>query len=313
MTQNQFNTISRKGKHLSLQERTIIQEKHRAGLTNRQIATYLNHAPQTINNEIKRGTTTKKRKNTQNGKDYIHQTTTYFTDTGQAIYERNRLNCGRPFKFNQCAEFIAFADEKMTGFCPWSPEAVILFAKQSRQFPRKEIPSTRTLYNWIDLGLLKTINLELLLKNRRKTKSKRVRKNRTVLGTSIEKWPASVNNRHEFGHWEMDTVVGLRDGQEAFLVKLIERKTRYELIMKADGKTTESVTKSVNKLLKMKVAYFPSIFRTITSDNGTEFANLSQSLNGRTNVYFTHPYFWNEDKAKITTGSSDDSFQKAPT
>lgn len=147
MTQNQFNTISRKGKHLSLQERTIIQEKHREGLTNRQIATYLNRAPQTINNEIKHGTTAQKRKQTQNGKDYVYQTTTYFADAGQAIYERNRLNCGRPFKFNQYADFIAFADEKMTGFRPWSPEAVILFAKLSRRFPKKEMPSTRTLYN----------------------------------------------------------------------------------------------------------------------------------------------------------------------
>ena len=213
MTQNQFNTDLRKGKHLSLQEQTIIQEKYRDGWTNRQIAMYIGRAPQTINNEIKRGTTTQKQKQTQNGKDYFYEKTTYFADTGQAIYDRNRLSCGRPFKFNQCAEFIAFADDKMRGFRPWSSEAVIMFATQSGLFPKEGIPSTRTLYNWIDFGLLKTITLDLLLKTRRKTKPKRLRKNRTSLGMSIEERPSSVTDRQEFGHWEINTVVGSREGK----------------------------------------------------------------------------------------------------
>ena len=290
MTQNQFNTESRKDKHLSLEERVVIQEKHRDGWSNREIAGYLGRAPQTINNEIKRGTTTQRRKQTQNGKVYQYESTAYFADKGQTSYESNRLNCGRPFKFNQCAEFITFSDAKMQGRKPWSPEATIMYARHHNLFPRETIPCARTLYNWIDQGLLKTINLDLLLKTRRKTKTNRLRKNRTHLGSSIEERPKAVNDRQEFGHWEIDTVVGSRAGQEAVLVTLVERKTRYEIILKADGKNSEAVTQALEEFKQSKTDYFGQIIKTVTSDNGVEFANLTSCLQETTSVYFTHPY-----------------------
>lgn len=290
MTQNQFNTDSRKGKHLSLKERVIIQEKHLEGWSNRQIATYLGRAPQTINNEIKRGTTTQRRKQTQKGKTYLYESTTYFADKGQGNYERNRLNCGRRFQFDQCADFIAFADEKMQGQKPWSPEATIMVARAQNLFPRSHIPCPRTLYKWIDLGFLKTINLDLLLKTRRKTKTNRLRKNRTNLGMSIEERSKNINNRTEFGHWEIDTVVGSRDGKEAVLVTLVERKTRYEVILKADGKNSAAVTRALEKFKQSKTAHFGQVIKTVTSDNGAEFANLTTCLKETTNVYFTHPF-----------------------
>lgn len=290
MTQNQFNIKSRKDKHLSHEERIVIQEKHRDGWSNREIAKYLDRAHQTINNEIKRGTTTQQRKQTQNGKVYLYEITAYFADKGQTTYESNRLNSGRPFKFNQCTEFIAFADDKMQGKKPWSPEATIMYARNHNLFPRETIPCSRTLYTWIDRGLLKTINLDLLLKTRRKTKTQRVRKNRTQLGISIEERPKSVENRQEFGHWEIDTVVGSRSGQEAVLITLVERKTRYEIILKADGKNAVAVTRALEDFKQSKTAYFGQIIKTVTSDNGVEFANLTTCLQDTTSVYFTHPY-----------------------
>lgn len=290
MTQNQFNTESRKDKHLSYQERIIIQEKHRESWSNRQIAAYLGRAPQTINNEIKRGSAIHRRKQTQNGKEYLYDTVTYFADKAQNNYEQNRLNCGRLFKFNQCTDFIAFSDSKMQGRKPWSPEATIMYAHQHDLFPKSDIPCTRTLYNWIDLGLLQTIHLDLLLKTRRKTKSKRVRKNLTNLGISIEERPKTINDRQEFGHWEIDTVVGSRTGQEAVLVTLVERKTRYEIILKADGKNAEAVTRALDEFKQSRTSYFSQILKTVTSDSGVEFANLTECLKDTTDVYFTHPY-----------------------
>lgn len=290
MTQNQFNTELRKGKHLSLQERVAIQEKHREGWSNRQIATYLGRAPQTINNELKRGSAPHRRKQTQNGKAYLYETVRYFADKGQDNYEQNRLNSRRPFKLNQCADFIAFADGKMQEQKPWSPEATMMYARRHDLFPKADIPCARTLYNWIDLGLLQTINLDLLLKTRRKTKRKRVRKNRTNLGRSIEDRPKAVDDRQEFGHWEIDTVVGSRAGQEAVLVTLVERKTRYEIILKADGKNAEAVTRALDEFKQSKTGYFSQILKTVTSDNGGEFANLTECLKETTDVYFTHPY-----------------------
>jgi hypothetical protein len=82
---------------------------------------------------------------------------------------------------------------------------------------------------------MKTINLDLLLKTRR------IRKNKTCLGESIEKRPTIVDDREEFGHWEIDTVIGLKKGGDAAIMTLIERKTRFEIIMKVGSKAANSI------------------------------------------------------------------------
>ncbi len=204
-----------------------------------------------------------RRKQTQKGKDYLYDTVTYFADKGQATYEQNRLNCGRPYKLTQCADFIAFADGKMQAQKPWSPEETILHACRHDLFSTADIPCVRT-HNWIDFGLL--------LKTRRKTKRERVRKTPTNLGRSIEELPKSVADRQEFGHWEIDAVVGSRAGQGAVLVTLVERKTRYEIILKADGKNAEAVTQALDDFKQSKTSYFSQILKMVTSDNGGEFA-----------------------------------------
>lgn len=72
---------------------------------------------------------------------------------------------------------------------------------------------------------------------------------------------------------------------------LTERKTRKEIIVRIEDKTSEAVTKAMNRLLKQSGTLFSSVFKTITSDNGSEFAELTVSLEKeKTEVYFTHPY-----------------------
>ena len=58
MTQTHDNTVSRKGKHLSYSERCQIAILKKEGYSNRQVAKVLGRVPQTINNEIDRGTIT---------------------------------------------------------------------------------------------------------------------------------------------------------------------------------------------------------------------------------------------------------------
>ncbi|WP_425492656.1 hypothetical protein [Lysinibacillus agricola] len=93
-------------------------------------------------------------------------------------------------------------------------------------FSPDEMISTKTLYHYIELGLLKTRNSDLLLKVRRNTKKvkKTQRPNKTVLGKSIEERPDSVESREEFGHFEIDSVVGRKDKEDDVLLTLIERK-----------------------------------------------------------------------------------------
>lgn len=276
------NTIqNRKNKHLSPFERGQIDALHKAGLSIREIGRRLGRVHQTIANELKRGTTTQ----LKTGRLPF---TVYFARTGQAVYERNRLNCGAKSKLLTAGEFIDFACEKITDF-GWSPDAVVGFAEKQINWKDKPRVSTKTLYNYIDLDLLRVRNIDLPMKTRRNTKIKRVRKNRRILGVSITERPPEIENRTEFGHWEIDTVEGKKSDDNALLT-LVERKTRNYFAILLDDQDHDSVDYAMTQLRKDFGDLFPQVFKTITSDNGSEFSNLAVGLQGFTNVYFAHPY-----------------------
>ncbi len=75
-----------------------------------------------------------------------------------------------------------------------------------------------------------------------------------------------------------------------------ERKTNYELVFRSKDKTTLSTVRILNRLERLLGASFSKIFRTITCDNGCEFAApdlLEQSIRHRgkrTHIYYCHPY-----------------------
>src|SRR5699024_8451343 len=96
--------------------------------------------------------------------------TKYFPDAGARVYEDNRLNCGAHSTVMEAWEFIEFAEKKIKEE-NWSPDAVVGYAKKNELF--KYVPSTKALYNWIDEGKLKVINLDLPLKLCRSSKKKR--------------------------------------------------------------------------------------------------------------------------------------------
>jgi|SRR5699024_310330 len=109
-----------------------------------------------------------------------------------------------------------------------------------------------------------------------------------MLGVSIEERPESVETRKEFDHWEMDTFLGHKSHDDALLT-LVERKSRHKIIKRLDSQTA-AVTQTLNKIF----ADYPHVqrtFKTITSDNGSEFSELSeQGKEWGIDVYFSHPY-----------------------
>ena len=118
----------------------------------------------------------------------------------------------------------------------WSPDAVVGYAQVNGLFEKHERVCTKSLYRTIDEGLMDLMNMDLLLKLRRNTRKRRVRDHKRVLGTSIDQRPALVNERSDFGHWEVDTVIGLKRKEEPVLLTLVERVTRYTIILKIEGK-----------------------------------------------------------------------------
>jgi IS30 family transposase len=291
MTQTENTTQSREGKHLNRNERDKIEawKQLDTPLSNRQIAKKLGRANQTIHTEIKDGTVRQIKRQVQNGKTYEYESFVYSADAGQAAYEKARQFSRKKPKWMDAPDYMTYADQQMKQE-KHSPDVVIGRAKKLNLFPHEEIPCTTTLYNYIDLCLMETRNIDLHLKTRRNTKTTRTRKNKTMLGELIEKRPDIVDKRERFGDWEIDTVNGLRLGKDEALLTLTERKTRYEVIIKIDGKASDPVNRALTTLKEAAGKDFELLFKTITSDNGVEFSGLTDLLKDITAVYFTHPY-----------------------
>jgi len=183
-------------------------------------------------------------------------------------------------------EFNAFAEKKILEK-KWSPDAVVGHAKRHKKF--EYIPSTKTLYNWIDEGKLSVINMDLAMKLRRSTKSTKSRKHKKVLGKSIEERPESIETREEFGHWEIDRVEGRKSNDDALLT-LVERKTRHKIIRRIPYNTAPAVTAALKETFA-EYSKGQNVFKTITADNDSEFSELSElGKKHQIDVYFCHPY-----------------------
>ncbi|MCX7950451.1 MAG: IS30 family transposase [Clostridiales bacterium] len=279
---NDYNTPVRSFKHLKLYERGEIFALLKEGKSIRYIAKKLGRSPSTISREIKRGTTLQL-------KSDLSSYSAYFPETGQAVYENHRSNCGAKIKLAQAEEFIRFAEEHILKN-NWSVDTVVGYCKIDPYWKDKYIVSTKTLYNYIDKGFLSVRNINLPLKIRLKPKKKRIKENKRILGKSIDLRPEKINSREEFGHWEIDTIIGKKSNDNALLT-LTERKSRYEIIIPLDNKDANSVSNSIKKLIKMFKDDFKKAFKSITSDNGVEFSNLQSILNKYgIEVYYTHPY-----------------------
>jgi len=271
-----------KGKHLTKEERLFIQKFHNMDWSYYDLAVELGCSYNTIRNEMKRG----------DYRDYGLYWLDYNAWRGQQNYEKNRSKCHRPCKLGKCRRFVEWALKKIKGSEKWSIDAAVGHAKLKHLFPADEIPNTKTMYNWVNKGLIELRRHELPEAKKRKPRAKKVEytQKQPYLGKSIEERPEIVNSREEFGHWEIDTVIGQRDGKHEVLLTMTERKTRMEIIKKISAKTKEAVRLGICEVLGEYHQRKFQIFKTITADNGLEFAGLPDEENEAFKIYFAHPY-----------------------
>ena len=284
------NTKTGVRRHLNSKEREIIERLLREGSNKGEIARLLHRDKSTIKREIKRGTVQQKKRNPTVSKKPGHpeyvEYRAYFADFGQRIYEENRSRCGRKNKIVQCSKMVTFVENKILSELKWSPDASIGFANQNGLF--EETFCTKTFYNWIDDGLVKIKNLDLLLKVRHRAKKPR-RERKKTLGKSIDERPEAASTRQEFGHWEGDGIVG--KDHHGHLITLVERKYGVGFLFNAKSKEPEKIVAVFDKLEHQYGKAFRAIFKSVTFDNGMEFSSCAEmEHNGRTNVYYAHPY-----------------------
>ena len=282
MDQSHFNTVEdvrKSGRHLSLEERGMIQALHRQGLSLRRIAAEVGCAHTTVFYELRRGTPMRK-----SSRGRAPQ---YTAKRGHKAYIEHRRNSRKHCKIdsNNCEPFIQWMAEKLKKN-RWSLDACVGYAKLHHLFQPEQIPCTKTLYNMLWVGKLPLSLFDVPRTLGRKRHRKWVRKNKRMKGRSIEERPAIVDEGSEIGHWEVDTVVGQREGREAVTFTAVEKVTRHYIAIRIAG--VEAAMAQLQE--QYRTECFSQVFKTMTADNGPEFETFSKFESLGTKIYFTHPY-----------------------
>ena len=140
----------------------------------------------------------------------------------------------------------------------------------------------KTIYNWIDQGLLDINVTDLPDHGIRRKRSKETRGSFSH-GRSIEDCPAEISDHNTSGHFEADTVLsGKRKGQA--VATFVERKSRLTIVKRLNGRDSISIILELANQLGDNL-------KTLTVDYGKEFANYNL-IEEQTGVplYFTHAY-----------------------
>lgn len=266
-------------------ERIRLEEKLRYKVPKTQIARELGFSLQTIYNEIRRGSY-------QHEKDGFLQWR-YSADRAQDIYEkRQRRKTGRPLKIGHDIAYADYLEQKIMKEHR-SPAAAL--AEARRQGFTTTI-CVGTLYNYITGGVFYELtNANLPEKPTRKPRKKGEKPKIAHQNLpSIEHRPQYINERSEPGHWEMDLVVGPQ-GSKPVLLTMTERVSRKEIIIKLPDKRAATIRRAIDRL-ERNTPGFKQKFRSITTDNGSEFMEyelLKKSAcrkGDRFQVYYCHSY-----------------------
>lgn len=183
----------------------------------------------------------------------------------------------------------------------WSPQQIAGRIRLDHPHSRVMRISRQCIYDWLardkKSGGLWYKHLRMGKRRRKRTKGDR-RVN--IAGRkSIELRPRSVETRRRFGDWEADTVEGrLNSGR---LATLVERKSLYTVIAKMSTRHAHCFNAALLSRLERE-QWLP--MRTITADNGAEFARHSElaSVLGAS-VYFAQPHCsWQRGTNENTNG-----------
>lgn len=150
--------------------------------------------------------------------------------------------------------------------------------------------STETLYQWIYAPTMRHRQLWQYLprglRRRRRHGGRRVHHERIRWRVSIHARPSVIEDRAQFGHWEADSVLGLRG--TGVIHTEVERTSRFLIAVKLAAGTADATVTAQRNIFAALPAHAG---RSITCDNGTEFARhyeLADTLGIPS--YFADPY-----------------------
>lgn len=196
----------------------------------------------------------------------------------------------------------------------WSPQQIARRLEQ--QFPDDHSMrvSHETIYRSLFVqarGVLKKSLVEHLRRSRgvrraRTASAQGQGRGQIVDAISISQRPAEAQDRAVPGHWEGDLVSGSRNSH---IATLVERHSRFVMLVKVTSKDTLSVTQGLAK----KMCNLPAeLRRSLTWDRGAELANHKQfTVATDIDVYFCDPQSpWQRGSNENTNGLLRQYFPK---
>ena len=256
-------------------EREEISRQIAAGSSIRQIASLIRRSPSTISREIKRSEVVK--------------TIYYRAVWSQHRYRRVLCQIHRSRKLDknpQLREMVYYYLSRK-----WSPQQI---AKRLKVLYPNDVSmhiSHESIYSYLYVWPRSTLKKEILSCLRRQHPNRRKQKSRQRSFPirdylSIEERPAEVAERIIPGHWEGDLLMGSLN--RSAIGTLVERVTRYTLLVKLANKDAPTVRKAFAEEFRQLPT---GLKRTLTYDQGQEMAQHKLFTN-ETNiaVYFAHPH-----------------------
>jgi IS30 family transposase len=180
----------------------------------------------------------------------------------------------------------------------WSPEQVSGILRKTGALSISH--ETIYKYIWMDRWRGGSLfqDLRQAAKKRRKRYGAYDSRGRLAGKRHISDRPKVIEGRAQSGHWEIDTVMG--DGARHCILTLVERATGFVVIGKLRTRGSHETARKTTEL----IGRHPGRFKTITSDNGTEF-HAYKKVEAATNVkfYFATPHHaWERGTNENTNG-----------
>ncbi len=260
--------------HLTLDEREEISRGISASLSMRAIACKLNRPPSTVCREVNR-----------NGGYKQYRA----VNADKAAWERaKRPKTCKLITNKKLAFFVA---QKLK--CAWSPQQIAGWLRRQNPSDDNFQVSHETIYKTLYIqtrGALKK-ELQKCLRSKRIMRYSRhaTLKNKGLGkisdGLTISERPESVEERLVVGHWEGDLIKGCNN---SYIATLVERHSRYVMLVRVDDSKTQTVIKALIKNAKKLPI---NMYKSLTWDRGYEITNHKDFTKAtKIPVYLCDPY-----------------------
>ncbi len=261
----------RNSKSLTMEEREEISRGLAIGRSLRSIAGFLCRSPSTISREVNKNGGTRRYRAT-------------VADKSAWKRAKRPKPCLLAHNIRLKRLVAAKLGEK------WSPEQISGWLKLTYPDDESLRVSHETIYKSLFIQTRGLFRKELRNHLRTKRKFRHAKKHKPatgqqiVAGVSIRERPACIEDQAIPGHWEGDLICG---SQNSYIATVVERKSRFTILVKVEGKKTEGVVSAFSRQMEK----LPVLLKqSLTWDRGTEMA-AHQKFSVATNmdVYFCDP------------------------